>query len=123
MKIGNLNYILLLLSFFASSAALAKGDSLSEQTLDDTIYYGIVYQVYSDQALVVISDMQIHYTKGSGFYDSANAKISNIRQKLRAGTPVKFNIYQKELGAELKDLQIISRSEFDKSEAFGDKLE
>lgn len=123
MKIGKLIYMLFLLSIFASNPISAESRNSSKQIFDDTTYYGIVYQLYSEQSLLVISDMRVFYTKDSGFYDDTNVRISSIRQKLRAGTPVKFNIYQNKLGDELKDLQIISKREFDKSEAFGDKLE
>jgi len=116
MKLHTIKFIFLLLSVFGGNLVLADVDSSSEQGSIYTDYYGIVNVVYEKESRMVISDLGLNYTYASGFYNASGKRISNISNELKLGTPVKFHFYQKSSGNLLKDLKIISKREFDRSE-------
>lgn len=116
MKIAKIIYVLFLLSGFGSNVALAERTSTSGQVSAYTDHFGIVNAVYLKESRIVVSDIDLHYTHGSGFYKDSGARISNIGKELKPGTPVKFHYYKKSSVFVLKDLKIISEREYKNSQ-------
>jgi hypothetical protein len=117
MKILKIFFALCLLSvLFGSNFALADRENLSEQRASYIDQYGTVDAVYLKESRMVVSDMNLHYTHGSGFYKNSGARISNIGNELKPGTPVKFHYYKKSPILILKDLKIISEREYTNSQ-------
>lgn len=109
-------YTLLLLPVFGCNFALADNTASSEKGSSYVDQYGIVNVVYLGESRIVVSDVNLHFTFGSGFYKASGARISNIVNELKPGTPVKYHFYRKSSNRVLKDLKIISKREYENSQ-------
>lgn len=111
MKILSIKYTLFLLYFFSNGIVLAESSSAF------TDHYGKVDAVYSKYSRLVISDLDLHYTYGSSFYKESGARITNIGNELKVGTPVNFLFFKNSAGhLVIKKLKIISEREFRRSQ-------
>ncbi len=120
MKQSKVIYALLLLPVFGCNLALADNTASSEKRSSYVDQYGIVNAVYLDESRLVVSDVNLHFTFGSRFYKASGARISNVGNELKPGTPVKYHFYRKSSNRVLKDLKIISKQEFKKSQRSDD---
>lgn len=75
---------------------------------------GVVDQQYRDDFRIIISDMNLYYTKETDFYKRSGEPVTSIRRDLAKGTFVKYRVKKKGSKLTLIDLKIISKREFGK---------
>ena len=119
MKRHRIIYIIGLISAIVCTPVLAENASFAEENSSYTDHYGIVDAIYIKESRLVISDINILYDHSSGFYGGNDSRIFKLKKRLKPGTPVKYHYYQKPPNLILKDLKIISKREFKKSQNLG----
>lgn len=115
MKTQSITHTFYLILVF--SCASVQAETMS-RTKTDTVYtarFGIVNAVYTNESRMVISDISLLYKYETNFYNIDGNRISDISNKLKSGTPVKYYYYQKPPYLILKDLKIITMHEFNES--------
>lgn len=88
---------------------LVSADRRSSSSFSE--HYGIVVAIYPKESRLVISDMNLHYTYGTGFYKESGARLSIIKNELKLRSPVRFSFYKTKAGLVLKTLKIVSKRE------------
>jgi len=79
-------------------------------------YYGKIDDVQPDESALIINDTRLTYTASSQLLRQRGQRITNLTRELTLGTPIKYHLSKGATFPTLKDLQIISIYDYEKSQ-------